>query len=178
MNGIALALFAPLILVLQSALAGRMELAGVRPDWILVGVVFLGLYARTSQAVIGGLALGVGADLLTLERFGLLAVSYTLAGVAVSGVREFLFRFRSSTQFAVTLSVGVIVHLAWLLYRRLTTSGPLFGLESLTLSLLSSVYTAVWAPVIHGGLLWAARWIGVPRPKYRFSEMHSSGMDA
>lgn len=178
MNGVALAFLAFLVLVLQSALAGRVELAGARPDWILVFVVFLGLYARGPQAIVAGLVLGASADLLTLERFGLLATSYAAAGATVAGVREFLFRYRATTQFVVTLAAALLLQAAWLVHRRLAYSAAAIGYHSLGLALLASVYSAAWAPIIHGGLLRAARWIGVPRPKYRFSEMHSGGMDA
>lgn len=178
MNAVALAVVAFLALVFQSALAARLAIGGARPDWILVYVVFLGLYARSSQAVISGLVLGACADLLSVERFGLLAISYALAASGVAGARQFLFRYRATTQFMVTMVAALVVHAGWLVYRRAALPGPTFTPDSLALSVLSSVYTGAWAPVFHGGLLRAARWIGVPKPKYRFSEMHSSGMDA
>lgn len=178
MNGVALAFLAFFVLVLQSTLAGRIALGGARPDWILVYVVFLGLYARGSQAIVTGLLLGASADLLTLERFGLLAIVYAAAGATVAGVREFLFRYRATTQFVVTLAAALVLQVAWLAHRRLAFPSSAIGYHSLGVAVLASVYSAAWAPVIHGGLLRAARWIGVPRPKYRFSEMHSGGMDA
>ena len=86
-------LLAVLALTLQSAIAPRLAIFGVRPDWILVLVVFFALHGRRRDAVIAGWSLGMCADLMSIERVGLLALSYALAawvGYAVD--RDLIWR--------------------------------------------------------------------------------------
>ena len=177
MNGLALAAAALILLVLQSTVAGRIEIAGARPDWLVAFVVFLGLYGNRGQAIIAGLAIGAAADLLTVERFGLLAGSYTLLAAAVVSVRDLVFRYRASTHFALTFVAAGLLQTGWLVWRwRCYGVSDSVG-RIMGLMLLGSLYSAVWAPIMHGALLRAARWIGVPRPRYGFSGKDPGGMD-
>jgi len=154
-------------LTLQSAVAPAVEIFGVRPDWLLVVVVFFAMFARPVDAAIGAWLVGFAADLMTIERLGFLALSYTLAALGVSSLRKYLFCFRGSTQFAVTLVVCLILQCAWLIYRY-AFYGAADGVwgDVLRNVLFGSVYTAAWAPPTHKFLLSAARWLGLPRPKY------------
>jgi len=169
-------LCAGIVLTLQSALAPRLALGGVRPDWVLVMVIFYALHAKTPDSVIAGWALGLMADLLTVERFGLLSLSYGLAAAAVASVREYLFRSRAVTQFAVTLAVGVLMQTAWQIYRR-ALYAPLgsWAGDWVSNGLLASIYTAAWAPLFHRGLLSIARTLGIPRPQERLRHAPRTG---
>ncbi len=154
-------------LTCQSAVAPAVEVFGVRPDWLLVVVVFFSMFARPSDAAMGAWVLGFAADLMTIERLGFLALSYTLVAIGVSMVRGYLFCFRGTTQFVVTLVTCLGLQCGWLIYRYAIygSSGALIA-DVFRHVVLSSVYTALWTPFIHKFLLSAARWLGLPRPKY------------
>jgi len=164
------------LLTAQSTLAPRLAVFGARPDWLLVAVVFLGLFASPRQAAIGGWLLGAGADLLTLERFGLMATSYGLAALMVASGREFLFRFRWVTQLCVTLVTCLVVHAAWLVYHRIAyaSAGSVLG-DFGTEVVLTSLYTAAWAPLMHRALLSVARPLGLALPRYTYAGFHRLG---
>jgi rod shape-determining protein MreD len=151
----------------QSALAPRFELFGIRPDWLLVVVVFFALYARPSEAVIGAWVLGIGADLMTVERLGFLALSYALAALFVIAIREYLFCHRPATQFAVTFLASLLIRLVWFGYRHLLYD-PVGSIvwDFIGQVVLVSMYTAVWAPLIDKPLWSMARLFGIPRPRY------------
>ncbi len=174
MRWISFAVVAALLLTMQTAVAPFLAIRGVRPDWLLVGVVYFALYARAADAVIAAWALGFCADLMTLERLGLISLSYALAAMAVIYVREYLFRHRPLTQFSVTLIVCLAVQSAWLIYRRFAY-GPTKPLWSDWMSgaLFVSVYTALWAPLLYRLLSRFSRLLGISLPRYSHAGLTS-----
>ena len=99
---------------LQATVAGRVSWFGARPDWVLVLVVFYALHARADDAMPAAWVVGALADLMTIERFGLLALCYGLTAMVVCGVRDLVFTGHPLTQFGVTLACGVMVQVAGL----------------------------------------------------------------
>lgn len=158
---------AVILLTFQSTIAPRVELFGARPDWLLVTVVFLALHARERDAALGAWMIGGCADLMTLERFGLIALSYLLVAMAVLSVREYLFRHHWVTQFVVTLIACLAVRSVWIVYRRFMYAPA----DSLLIELmkdvaLSSVYTAAWVPLLHRSFRGMRKALGLTRPRY------------
>lgn len=167
MRWLVFALLVVAILTLQAVVAPRLAIFGVRPDWLLVVVVFFALYAPMRDAVVGAWIIGACADLLTIERLGFFALSYTLLALAVAPTREYLFRRQGITRFVVTFLACVAVRLAWSIYRRVLYD----PIESLLVDwamdvLIASIYTALWAVVLHEGLYRASRTLGLTRPRY------------
>ena len=157
-------------LTLQAAIAPRLALGGVRPDWLLVVVVFLALHGVRRDAVVAGWILGLCADLMSVERFGLLALSYASAAWFVGSFRDSLFRHHAATQFVVTYLVSLLLQVLWLIYRRsLYSTGVSIVVDLAVVLLLAPAYTAIWAPPIHAVLLALAPHLGLPRPKYSFA---------
>jgi rod shape-determining protein MreD len=158
------------VLTLQSTIAPRVALFGARPDWLLVIVVFFAMHARAPNAVVGAWIIGACADMMTIERAGLIALSYTLVAMLVCSTREYIFRRRAETQFIVTFVACLLVRLAWTMYCRLLYD-PADGLLATLATdvLMGSIYTAAWAPPVHKGLLRVSRMLGLPRPRYTYA---------
>jgi rod shape-determining protein MreD len=161
MRWLTFVILAILAVTLQATVAGRVAWFGARPDWILVLVVFYALHTRTDEALVAGWVAGALADLMTIERFGLLAVSYGLASVAVYHARDWMFTGHPLTQFSVTLVVAAVVQGAWMVYR--TALGMPAG--SVPVALASCLHTALWAPVVHWALLKVPRLLRVEAPR-------------
>lgn len=166
---------AAVLLTMQSAIAPFVEIKGVRPDWLLVGAVFVGLFVKPSHAVVAAWSLGFCADLLTVEHPGLLSLSYMLAAAAVSAVREYVFRYWAITQFTLTFLLAVCLGTAWMFYRR----AMYFPVRSLTSDwlvgvLMTSLYTAAWAPILHSLLLRLSGSLGIARPRYGHAGLRSA----
>ncbi len=173
MRWLTFMIFTVVVLTFQSAFAPRVELFGIRPDWLLGVVVFFAMYARPSDAVAGAWIIGACGDLMTIERLGLLALSYGLAAMLVTSVREYLFRYYGVTQFVVTFLVCLLIRVGWTVYRRVLY-GPVDPLliELMTDCLLVSLYTAAWVPLMHKVLLSVSRWFGIVRPRYTYAGLH------
>jgi rod shape-determining protein MreD len=167
---------AAVLLTMQSALAPAVEIRGVRPDWLLVGAVFLGLYVPARHAITAAWVLGLCADLLTVERPGLISFSYMLVAAAVCSVREYVFRYWALTQFTLTLVLALCVQTAWMMYRR-TMYGPVQPLWSDWFfgAAMTSLYTAAWAPILHRALLALSGLLGIARPRYSHTGLRSVG---
>lgn len=167
---------AALVIVAQSALAPTVAVAGVRPDWLITMAVFLGLFARREDAVIGAWIIGTMADLLTVERFGLMGLSYGLTALVVGGIREFVFRDLLSTQIALTLVLCLIVRTIWCAYRTVLYGTPVWFSAGFLLETLGvTLYTAIWSPLLHRLLVRSSAMLGLPRPRYTYSGMHRFG---
>jgi rod shape-determining protein MreD len=176
MRWVPVILFIASLLVLQSALAGRLELLGCRPDWLLVVVVFFAMHARRSDAAVGAWLIGICADLMTVERPGLLAISYLFAAVAVTSIREYFFRYRMLTQAIVTAVVSLLIRTFWLAYRHVLYDPAESIVAAIVLDVvLASVYTAIWAPLIHRAMLGMSGMFGISRPHYLYAGLHRSG---
>ncbi len=178
MRWLTFLLLAAVVLTLQSSLAPRLEVFGARPDWLLVVVVFFALYAPPREAAIAAWIVGAAADLMTVERLGLLALTYALVAVAVASVRDYLFRHRAVTRFVVTLVASLLVRAGWMVYRRVLYDPADRLLADLAADvLMGSIYTAAWAPLLQAGLWRMSRVFGLARPRYTYAGLHRIGTD-
>ncbi|UCE59564.1 MAG: rod shape-determining protein MreD [Phycisphaerales bacterium] len=161
------------MLTLQSTIAPRVELIGCRPDWLLVLVVYLAMFVRPVDAVAGAWILGACADLMTIERPGLLALSYMMAALCVAASREYFFRYRTATQVVVTAITCLFVHAGWWIYHNVLYGATSSLLGSLTVEVIgTSLYTAVWGLVWFKILTRISGALGVGRPRYTYSGLH------
>ena len=165
MHWLTFVILAPAALTVQAAVAPRLELFTARPDFLLLLVVFLALYARSQDAVVAAWILGACADLMTIERFGLIALSYGLTAMSITSIREYLFRYRVVTQAVVTLTACLLVRTAWTLYyhRLYAPPSPLLR-DWLIGGVMVSMYTAALAPPGFRVLLAMSQLLGIPRP--------------
>jgi rod shape-determining protein MreD len=156
--------------VLQSTVAPRLELFGARPDWMLVVVVFYALHARPPQSIVAGWLTGLLADCATIERAGLVSITFGLTATLVALARDYVFRFGPLSQGLVTATACAFVRMMWLVYRVVVygsfdSPGYDFGRQIL----LVSLYTGAWALPVHYGLLRLARVLRIPRPRHVYA---------
>ncbi len=172
MRWLPFAIIAILTVTLHTTVGPRLALYGVRPDWILVVVVFFALHVRSIDTVPAGWVLGLLADLQSAERFGLMSIAYGLAALIVHLLREHVFRMHPLAHFAVTLAAGVIVQGVFALYCGLITGVGGGSLSAqLGSGMLIALYSALWAPLVHAVLLAAAPWLGVDTPRFTHARL-------
>jgi rod shape-determining protein MreD len=157
MRWLTFLILAVLTVSLQTTVASRLVWFQASPDWVLVLVVFYALHARADQAVAAGWVVGALADLLTIERFGLLSLTYGLIAAAVCMARAWMFTRHPLTHFGVTFAAALAAAFAWSAYR---AALGIPGQGFLT-SGWWCVYTALWAPPLHWLLLKAPGLLGL-----------------
>ena len=116
MRWISIIVLAIVVLTIQSALVPRIAVFGARPDLILLVAVFFAMHAPWRDAILAAWILGAVADLMTIERFGLLSATYAVAALLVASARDYLFRYNAFSQFVVTACAGSFVGLMLLAY--------------------------------------------------------------
>ncbi|MFH1108177.1 MAG: rod shape-determining protein MreD [Planctomycetota bacterium] len=175
MRWLTFAVLAVIALTLQAAVASRIELFAARPDFLLIVVVFLSLYAPPNNAIAAAWILGVCADLMTIERFGLIALSYGLTAMSLASVRENLFRYRVLTQAVVTFAACLLVRTAWTVYYHglYGATVPLFK-DWVGGAVIASIYTAALAPPMFRALLPMSRSLGIARPRPGYASSSAS----
>ena len=161
MRWITFAILAGLFLIAQTALAPRVEILNVRPDWMFILVVYIALHARGPDAMLGGWVLGLLADLGSDERMGLFALVYGLCALALVRLRAALYHEHPLTDVLVTLLATFVAQLLIFVYR-LWFITPTEVWASLTDAVLTALYTAAWAPYLHWLLRRANRLMGLP----------------
>lgn len=156
--------------VLQSTVAPRLELFGARPDWMLVVTVFYALHARPPQSVVAGWLTGLLADCATIERAGLVSMTFGLTATLVALARDYVFRFGWLSQWLVTAAACGCVRMMWLVYR-VVVYGAADSLahDFVRQVILVSLYTGLWALPVHFGLLRLARVLRIPRPRHVYA---------
>jgi len=160
MHWLPIVVICALTYVGQTILAPRIELAGARPDFLLILVVFFALSGSPRRGVLIGWGVGFFADLLSVERMGLLSLSYGLTALTLVSIREYLFQRGPITQVLVTLIFALAIRAGWTVYVRVLYGGSAGSPREL---LITSLYTAVLAPVACGLLGRVAPVFGMPR---------------
>ena len=161
-----------ILLALQAGLGPRIEVWSARPDWLLVVVVFFALHVPAGNAAVGAWCLGFAADLMTLERPGLLALTYVATALLVSAMREYVFRMSVATQFLLVFVAGLAVRTSWLLYRHIAYDwGTGLASELGGDVLWGAAYTALFAPPMHRLLMKMGKPMGMRFPRYSHAGM-------
>jgi len=164
MRWIVFILLLCLILTVQSAVIPRLSLWGARADLLLATTVFLGLFARPRESIVAAWLLGVGADLLTIERFGLMSLTYVVIALSVSSIRLYVFRESRLTQLVVTLIAALLVNLFGLLYRHVVYDPGESVVRGLGGSvILASLYTTAMSMPLYAVLRRLGPALGLPR---------------
>lgn len=142
-----LVLLAATAVVVDASLSPEIELAGSRPDFLVLLVVYASLLVGTRPATIAGFIVGLIADSESPEYLGLHALALAVVGYVTGGVWDHLVRGNALVQcaviFAASLLHDVIYHLVY--YRNhLDMLGPFL----LRYGMPGAAYTAVFGAVI------------------------------
>jgi rod shape-determining protein MreD len=137
-----------LALGLQHGVSDLVAIRGVAPDFILIAVCAISLYAGRGNGTLWGLMVGFLEDMLGSGLLGGRALSLSLVSFIAGSVMSY-----RSLQSAYSLNAGFVVGALAVLHNLLLYiiiiqggSGWLKGL--LTVVLLPAVYTMFWALII------------------------------
>lgn len=138
-----------LVTLLQTTLAHRLGVAGIRPDLYLLFLFFLSFRASPEVATAMGFLLGLYQDAFSGAPFGLHAFALSAGGFALSRVAEGVDASRVFPRLVLLagsgLAVGSLTHLLLHFFRL----GPPVG-ALLTVVLPTALYTALLGAAILG----------------------------
>ena len=136
----------------------------IRPDLLLLCLVFFALSCNNYDALISSFAIGLAADLAG-SAMGSNIISYGIIGCLICYLRNLIILRKTTHQiivvFIICFLTGVVSH--WLSLVKSSAALPgayaaLFG---------TSIYTALVAPYLNSVLHKISGWMGVR--KYHFS---------
>jgi len=151
--------FAALILLLTVLQAGFLEIAAVtslniRPDLLLIALVFFATYFNTFDAIIASFAVGFAADLIG-PVMGPGMLGFGLCGALLAHLHNIIairkMPYQALVIFVTGFLVGLLMHLLSLFkgqYAPASTYTVIFG---------TAVYSAVLGPFLFLPLAWCMR---------------------
>lgn len=135
----------------------------IRPDLLLILLVFLAINCETSEAIIASFAVGFAAD-ISGSAIGPFTISFGLVGSLISQMRKVVIMKRMVHQTAAIFVAGVI---AGVLVQFLTFFKTGETASNVYVVLLGScLYSAVVGSFVWLGLTALSGWLGIR--KHRF----------
>jgi rod shape-determining protein MreD len=146
MRWITTIFFIVLLGLIQNSFLRVISVKGIRPDLLLLFALYLGLYGRREDVVVGSWLAGLCKDFLTIGPIGAFAVLFLLFGLLMARTREALFREHPLTQMILVFLAVLFLNTIFLI--------PLsiyFHLKNFPLLLLQAagvaLYSALLAPL-------------------------------
>ena len=161
----------------QVGVGGLLTVRGVGPDLPLLVVVFASLYARPGEAMFAGLMTGLMQDMATVQPLGLFAFAYGATAAVVSRGAAVVRRGHPLAHVAAALVGGAVTGVLLVTHDWVRPAGPAVVSAGTVVAravrigprtvLVSTLYTAVLAPIVVGPLGRAYRAFGFDPPNRR-----------
>lgn len=138
-----------LIALFQMTVLNVFRVANIKPDLLLIFVVFVGLYKGPLKAATVGVLAGFMKDIFSIGTFSN-ALIFPICGIAVSLLAEkfYLLKDRLAVQFLTVLAVSLIVSFLNLIeFANWDYPPPLFLLAA-RVGIPTVLYTALITPAL------------------------------
>ena len=141
MNRIKIYVFGLIILAVQILLSDFLSINGIRPDFILIFIMYNSVRFGSFQGVSLGFILGIIADLLGIgTSFGLSPLTYTLTGY-ILGILFYHNKIHSQSHFHLIWICIILFHFlctTFIRYQSIVFENPV---HFILLWILTSTYT-------------------------------------
>ena len=150
------AVFILVISVLQAGLVDIIAITNIKPNLLLILLVFFATYCNTSEAIITSFTIGFAADIITVgSAMGPRIISFGLFGTALAYLHSVIairkMPYQSLVIFITALLTGALVHFLTFLKGQPTAPNiyaVLFG---------TSLYSAIVGPFLFLPSAWWMR---------------------
>lgn len=140
------------VTLLQTTLAHRVGVAGIRPDLYLLFLFFLSFRVRSEAATVMGFLLGLYQDAFSGAPLGLHAFTLSVGGFVLTGVAEGIDASRIFPRLVLLASSGLALGtLTQLLLHFFRMDPPVSALVTVVLP------TALYTALLGGAVLGASR---------------------
>ncbi len=133
----------------QTSIGSLMAIKGVPPSFLLVAAVYYGFRWPASEAGIAGWALGLAADLTSIGPIGAHSLTFALAAMVASQLRNVLMTNHPVAQILVTGLLGWLAYGLIFMYGKWQGVWPAWSLGTCLRSAGAyALYSAVLAPYL------------------------------
>jgi len=148
------AVFISLATVLQAGLVDIIAIENIKPDLLLILLVFFAIYCNTSEAIITSFTIGFAADIIG-SAMGPRIISFGLFGTLLAYLRRVIairkMPYQSAVIFITSFLAGVLAHFLTFLKGQPTPPNmcaALFG---------TSLYSSLVGPFLFLPIAWCMR---------------------
>ncbi len=136
-----------LILVFIQVIYPRsLLLFGIKPDFLLILVIFLTLYSKSERTFFWAVLLGGLKDFLSFSPFGINILIFSLISMIMVKVKtRFLFRDRFKTLFIFVFCISFLTGLFFYILQIFFSSKAYSFLPSFKILILQAILTACWS---------------------------------
>ncbi|GAB6179994.1 rod shape-determining protein MreD [Desulfotomaculum defluvii] len=149
MRALVLFLLLTMALILQSTVFAFLQVAGVKPDLVLMLVVFNGFLRGSREGAFLGFLAGLAQDIFTGSYIGLNALTKMVAGYLVGLAEARFFKESVILVSMFTMLVGVVNQVIFylLLYYLQIEVSPIYALGQVIIP--SAIYTGLLVPLTY-----------------------------
>lgn len=142
--------------VLQAGIMGLFAIGSIKPNILIIAMVFFAIYANTNEAIICSFVLGFTADIIqTAAPMGPQILSFTIIGSLLAQMNRYIAIRKMPFQSLTILIIGILVGYCSYLLNLFKDQPPVPGLFGYLF--LSSLYSAVVGPFLFLPLSWMMR---------------------
>lgn len=155
MRWLRFAVFISLFTVLQASLVDIIAVTNIKPDLLLILLVFFAIYCNTSEAIITSFTIGFAADIIgPAMGMGPQTISFGLFGTALAYLHRVIvikkMPYQSLAIFITALLTGILAHFLALLKGE--SAAPNY-----TVLFWKSLYSAIVGPFLFLPSAWWMR---------------------
>jgi len=126
MRWVRFAVFICVVTVLQASIVDVIAVTGIKPDLLLILLVFFAVYCSSSEAIIISFVIGFAADIIA-SSMGPRIISFGLFGMALAYLHQVVairkMPYQAAAIFVTGLLAGTVTHLLTLLQGSPPASG-------------------------------------------------------
>lgn len=145
-------LFIVIITLIESTLLFFISIKGMRPDLMLIFVIFVGLYSDWSEALEAGIVGGLLKGAMGIGSIGMSLVLFGLAGLFSAYLKNKVYRDNFLTQIILAFAFALFINMTGIFGRIvLKEADPVntgLSYAFIPAVLLLSTYTAIFTPPV------------------------------
>ncbi len=156
MRWVRFAAFILVVTLMQEWLKGALAVAhsGIKPDLLLILMVFFAVYCNTTDAIIASFATGLAADLIG-QAMGAHMISFGVTGTVLAYLHKFIAVRQLAWQALVVFVAGVLTGLATYYLNMVKGHAAVENIYGIIL--FTSLYSAVIGPFFFLPAAWLMR---------------------
>ncbi len=141
-----------IILFLECTFVHEISLNGIRPNLMLIFIIFVGLFSDWRETLEAGIVAGLLRGAFTMSPVGINLTILSLCGLLTTYCKNKVYRESFLTQIAMAFSLGLLFNLLFIFSGQLMANGELINVDVhrafVFRAFMISVYTAIIAPPV------------------------------
>lgn len=147
MRNLIIAIFIFISAIIQFTILYTISFFNIRPDILLILVVFLNLYLPFKKGLVIGGICGVLKDIFSSGVFGLNLLSFVICIFIIKGIKKYLYKEDHSMRILIIFLISLINSTIYCIFKT-AFFGLTFAYPFALIIFFESVYTALISPVI------------------------------